>query len=88
MLSHLEAIRRPGQKETADEKLNYFRLMRIGEGENKGYVVGTQNIGDHKILFKSDIYSARRRIEHIRKDYDVEVSVLYRIKRKSRKIQR
>ncbi len=80
MLSHLEAIRRPGQKETADEKLNYFRLMRIGEGENKGYVVGTQNIGDHKILFKSDIYSARRRIEHIRKDYDVEVSVLYRIK--------
>lgn len=80
MLSHLESIRRPGQKQTADEKLNYFRLMRIGEGENKGYVVGTQNIGDHKILFKSDIYSARRRIEHIGKDYDVEVSVLYRIK--------
>lgn len=80
MLKSLEPIRRPDQAVTVEEKLNYFRLMRIGAGENEGYVVGTQNVGDQKILFKSYIYSARRRIEHIRKDYDVEISVLMKIK--------
>ncbi len=80
MLANIEAIRRPDQTQTEEEKLNYFRLMRIGEGENKGYVIGTQNVGNQKILFKSDIYSARRRIEHIRKGYEVEISVLMKIR--------
>lgn len=80
ILGRLEPIRLPHQRETDVELLRYFRLMRVGTGLNEGYVVGTQNIGDRKIMFKSDIYAAERRIAHISKDYDKELDLLVTIK--------
>lgn len=84
MFGSLEPVRYPGQEESADlPDLRYFRLMRMGAGANEGLILGTQNIrktadneqGD-KILFKTDLYGAERRVLHINARYREELAKL------------
>jgi hypothetical protein len=56
--------------------LRFFRLMRIAEGDNKGFVLGTQNIADKKRIFKTDLDGAYRRIDHIKNAYEREIRIL------------
>jgi hypothetical protein len=79
MLSGLVPIRVPGERGARDDKA--FRAMRIGKGQNEGYVMGTQTIRGEKILFKTDIYSAGRRLAHIDKSYRAEIDKLMSIAR-------
>ncbi len=68
---------------------NYFRLMRIGKGKNRGYVIGTQIIRGKKILFKTDLHGAYRRLTHIMQEsYREEIRVLTQIQSKIREIHR
>ncbi len=82
----LEPFMREGDKQ---KELRYFRLMRIGKGKNRGYLLGTVNrdIEDEngnfepeKGLFMIDLRGAERRIAHIRKGYNLEVKKLAWIK--------
>lgn len=77
MLSSLEPIRVPSERGPRDDKA--FRVMRIDEGANEGYVMGTQTIRGEKVLFKTDIYSAGRRLAHINKSYRSEIEKLMAI---------
>lgn len=77
MLEGLEAFTLSHELERS--KLRYFRLFRVNGGENGGKVLGTQVIGDQKILFLTDLHGAHRRIGHIFKGYDEEISVLQAI---------
>ncbi len=74
-LADLEPIRFPGRESDSDE-LKYFRLMRVGDGVNEGYIVGTQHIEGKKILFKTDLYGAGRRLTHIEESYVEEIRKL------------
>lgn len=74
MLNSLEPITRPD--EGTESELNYFRLMRITQGPNKGYVIGTQNINGDKILFKTDLFGAKLRISHIEASHQDEIAKL------------
>lgn len=56
--------------------LRYFRLMRMAAGPRKGFVLGTQHIGEQKVLFSTDIDGAERRLEHIEKQYQEEIRKL------------
>lgn len=76
MLGHLEPIKLPGQKDT---ELKYFRLMRMAKGENEGMILGTQVINGQKVLFKTDLYGAGRRIAHIENGYLEETDLLRKI---------
>lgn len=79
MLAHLEPLAFSGK---APAELNYFRLMRIGAGKNQGYVLGTQNIErGQKILFKTDIHGAKRRLLHIEDEYRKEIETLTKIRK-------
>lgn len=71
-LETLEPIRLPHQKGAPVGRLNYFRLMRSGDGS----VVGTQQTNGHKVLFKTDLYGASRRIHHIHAGYKAEIKTL------------
>lgn len=70
MFGSLKPVRYPGREEEAGlSDLRYFRLMRMGGGPNEGMILGTQSIrktaGDEqgdKILFKTDLYGAERRV--------------------------
>jgi hypothetical protein len=82
ILADLEFIRRPDQEEHPVGQLNFFRMMRIGEGPdadnpnpNAGYILGTQNNGE-KIFFKTDLYGAQRRLINIEQNYDEEQTKL------------
>lgn len=77
MLAGLEPIRVPSERGPRDDKA--FRVMRIDEGVNKGYVMGTQTVRGEKVLFKTDIYSAGRRLAHIEKSYRSEIEKLMAI---------
>lgn len=77
MLAALEPIRIPSERGPRDDKA--FRVMRIDEGANEGYVMGTQTIRGEKVLFKTDIYSAGRRLAHIDKSYRSEIEKLMAI---------
>lgn len=76
MLAHLEPIKLPGQK---DDELKYFRLMRMSAGDNEGYILGTQVINGKKVLFKTDLYGAGRRVAHIEAGYLQEIDLLHDI---------
>lgn len=76
MLGNLEPIKLPGQR---DPELKYFRLMRMAEGENEGMILGTQIINGQKVLFKTDLYGAGRRIAHIEAGYLEETDILRKI---------
>lgn len=76
MIGSLEPIRRPDEENDALGDLRYFRLMRVASGPNAGYVVGTQMIGGQKVLFKTDLKAAERRLFHIDHGYKEEVSKL------------
>ena len=56
-----------------------FRLFRIATGPNQGLVIGTQTEG-RKRIFRTDIFSAYRRIDHIFADYECENAELESIK--------
>lgn len=73
MLAQLEPIKLPGQQ---DFDLKYFRLMRMSGGENEGMILGTQVINGQKVLFKTDLYGAGRRIAHIEAGYLEEIDLL------------
>lgn len=53
-----------------------FRLMRVTGGAHRGDFVGTQHIEGEKILFRTDLYGARRRLHRIEHQYDKEVECL------------
>ncbi len=74
MLHGLEPISRSNEPHAHD--LRYFRLMRIGSGKNTGQVLGTQHIEGKKILFKTDLHGAGRRLVHIEQGYEEEVKKL------------
>lgn len=72
-----------------ESQANYFRLMRIGKGKNRGYVIGTQVIRGKKVLFKTDLHGAYRRLTHIMQEsYREEIRVLIQIQSKIREIHR
>lgn len=77
MLDGLEPFRL--SQEQRISRLKYFRLMRIGGGVNEGYVLGTQQINGKKILFKTDLHGASRRIDHIDDEYGNEIKKLIKI---------
>jgi len=65
MMAHLKPFSYI-HEETDESQQRYFRLMRIVGGKNNGYTLGTQTKANgDKTLFKSDIYGARRRLEHV-----------------------
>lgn len=78
MLPHLEPINAPGQRPTA---MRHFRLMRMTAGSSEGYVLGTQTINNKKILFKSDLHGASRRVQHIEAGYKEEIGTLGKIQK-------
>jgi len=53
--------------------------MRMAEGENEGMILGTQVINGQKVLFKTDLYGAGRRIAHIENGYLEEIDLLRKI---------
>jgi len=71
----LEPIILPGQEHDQGD-LKYFRLMRIGAGSKRGYIIGTQHIDGDKILFQTDLYGAGRRLLHIEQSYAEEIRKL------------
>lgn len=77
MLEGLEAFTLSHEHERS--KMRYFRLFRVNGGKNGGMVLGTQVIGDQKILFLTDLHGAHRRIGHIFRGYDEEISILQSI---------
>ncbi len=77
MLKNLEPVALNG-KPAEDTK--YFRLMRMSAGQNEGYILGTQNIEGQKILFKTDLYGAERRLLHIEDQYRDEIKTLEEIR--------
>ena len=79
MFRSLETLNDPNNP-TSHSSYNYFRLMRISEGINKGYILGTQHIDNQKILFKTDIYAAERRLLNIEASYEDEIKKLTLIK--------
>lgn len=63
--------------EQDEAQLHYFRLMRIANGKNDGFILGTQHANNgKKILFKTDIYGAQRRLIHIQQQYGGEIEIL------------
>jgi hypothetical protein len=84
MLQYIEPLDLPHRWHKPDA--NYFRLMRMGKGKNRGYVLGTQEITDQqtvekrKILFKTDAHGADRRLDHImRESYAEEIRIIKKI---------
>ena len=73
MLAQLEPISLSGQPNL---NLKYFRLMLMSGGENEGMILGTQVIKGQKVLFKTDLYGAGRRIAHIEAGYLEEIDLL------------
>lgn len=79
MLTKLEPLNFQGK---ALGELEYFRLLRIGAGENEGYILGTQNIvNGRKILFKIDLESLKRRLSHVEANQTHELQTLGSIRR-------
>jgi len=77
MLRNLDPFKLSHERQRS--RLHFFRLMRIGSGPNEGYLLGTQQIGDKKFLFKTDLHGSYRRIRHINKGYTAEIDLLIRI---------
>jgi len=77
MLESLEPFALPHERELP--KMRYFRLFRVGGGKNGGKVLGTQVIGDQKVLFLTDLHGAYRRIDHIHDGYGMEIATLVEI---------
>lgn len=84
MLRGLEALEINRQKR--GEK-KFMRLFTITEGEYAGYILGTQVNHGHKLLFRTDIHGAIRRLENIRQGYDEEIMGLTQIDEKVREIK-
>ncbi len=78
MLESLEPFTLPHERELA--RLKYFRLFRVGGGKNGGKVMGTQVIGEQKVLFLTDLHGASRRIDHINDGYGQEIATLAEIR--------
>jgi hypothetical protein len=92
MLSHLEPVGLPPELDSpGGRQLRYLRLFRITGGVNEGSVLGTVNIDNDyvptrsgdvslyeptKILFKTDIHAAERRLMHIEAGYKEEAKKL------------
>jgi hypothetical protein len=74
MLSGLEPIELPGES-----RMDYFRMMRITKGRNTGFVIGTQGSRGEKLLYKTDLFGAERRLEHIGSGYSGEIAKLKEI---------
>lgn len=74
ILESLEALTLPHENDRS--KMKYFRLFRIGGGQNTGMVLGTQMIGERKVMFMTDLHGAYRRIDHIHDGYTREISTL------------
>ncbi len=77
MLDALAPFSLPHEQELA--KMHYFRLFRLGAGKNEGKVLGTQAVGNKKILFMTDLHGAYRRIDHIQDGYSEEIATLIEI---------
>jgi hypothetical protein len=58
---------------------SFFRLLRIRNGKNEGFVLGTQKNDDHKVPFLTDLHGAVRRVDHIEDSYDKEMASLKEI---------
>ncbi len=63
--SRFEPIDLYGQEALAMDDSRYFRMMRAAEGPNEGMIVGTQENHGKKILFRTDLHGADRRVGHI-----------------------
>ena len=73
--------------EFEESKQKYFRLMRISNGKNDGYILGTQHANNgQKVLFKTDIYGAERRLAHIQQRCGEEIHILKTIQDTLKKI--
>jgi hypothetical protein len=86
ILMDLEFIRRPNERDNPIGQLKYFRMMRIGEGQdfaqpnpNAGMILGTQINNGKRILFQTDIHGADRRLIHIDHTYLDEQEKLHTI---------
>lgn len=81
----LEPIQRSNESDRSE--LKYFRLMRMTEGETEGAVLGTQMIGDNKILFRTTLDGAERRLLNIEVGYEEEIKLLKFIESVLRHVQ-
>lgn len=73
-LGKLEPIERSSDTDPSD--LKYFRLMRMTEGDTEGAVLGTQMIGEDKVLFKTTLDGSERRLLNIEAGYQEEIKLL------------
>lgn len=73
MISNLEPLKFPGEKNKPRSKHKNFRYMRVSKGLNQGYLLGTRNLPNgKKILFKTDLFNAEKRIINIKDQYQEE----------------
>lgn len=88
MMAHLKPFAYV-HEERDESQQKYFRLLRIVGGKNNGYTLGTQTRANgEKTLFKSDIYGARRRLEHIIQRSEEEVTALKGIENILKELQK
>lgn len=85
MIQNLEFIRRPDERKSPVGDLKYFRMMRIGEGTDPepntsaGYILGTQINNGTRILFRTELHGADRRLIHIDRGYHEEQEKLHTV---------
>lgn len=73
MLGNLEPLKLSAR---AGSGRNFLRLFTITEGEYAGYVLGTQVNHGKKLLFRTDLHGAARRLELIDQGYGEEMREL------------
>ena len=95
ILMSLEFIRRPNEQHRPIGQLKYFRMMRIGEGEDlastnphAGTILGTQINNGNRILFRTDLHGADRRLIHIDHTYQDEQEKLQTIQEAIKSVDR
>lgn len=80
IIGHLKPFSLPGEKSRTQKR--GFRLFTTPDG----YVVGIQSVGGRKVLYRTDIHGACRRIDHIRDNYREEIGILRSIQSEIRDI--
>ncbi|MGL5830679.1 MAG: hypothetical protein ACRCZE_00860 [Candidatus Altimarinota bacterium] len=73
MLGNLDPLKLSGR---AGRGRDFLRLFTITEGEYAGYVLGTQVNHGKKLLFRTDLHGAARRLDIIDQGYGEEMSEL------------
>lgn len=79
MLEGIEPVRMTGEEDFEDLEINYFRMMRIGKGKNRGKILRTKQDGKDKIVYVTDVMRAERSKKKIETNYDKEVEKLTQI---------